>query len=318
MRKYKILILAAAAAAMAAAVTGCSGSNGGVSSSASKAPLTIIADPAEEESGDSEEASIELLAFENPIDFSYSNYDTDMVFRKKDGKWLDGMDTAIPINQERFEAMADHFLHLKAVAKVENPGTIKDYDMEYPPYSLYITDSEKGVVDILIGKQDENGNYYATLDEENFYLLSKSTVEALIFDYDSLVLRDSLDINVTADDLKKAVVSKDGKNTTYKASNKEAMTRIAAGLSSLKPNSFASFYATEADIRNCGLDEASRTTFMAEFKSGGETLSVTVYVGVNSDAEDLRRYVQLDGSQMISYVDTSVIKDLLNETEAAE
>ena len=258
------------------------------------------------------------MSFENPIDFSYSNYDTDMIFRKKDGKWLDGMDTAIPINQERFEAMADHFLHLKAVAKVENPGTIKDYEMDYPPYSLYITDSEKGAVDILIGKQDENGNYYATLDEENFYLLSKSTVEALIFDYDSLVLRDSLDINVTADDLKKAVVSKDGKNTTYKASNKEAMTRIAAGLSSLKPNSFASFYATEADLRNCGLDEASRTTFMAEFKSGGETLSVTVYVGVNSDAEDLRRYVQLDGSQMISYVDTSVIKDLLNETEAAE
>ena len=167
MRKYNVLVLAAAAA-MSAVLSGCSGNNGGVTSQASKAPLTIIADPAQEDTNDGPEASIELLAFENPIDFSYSNYDTDMIFEKKDGTWLDGMESDIPINQERFEVMADHFLHLKAVSKVENPGALEDYDMIHPPYSLYITDSEKGSADILIGKQDENGNYYATLDEENF------------------------------------------------------------------------------------------------------------------------------------------------------
>lgn len=317
MRKQKILVLAAAAA-MAMAVSGCSGSQGGATSTAPKAALETIADPVQEIASDGVEAGIELLSFENPIDFSYSNYDTDMIFVRKDGQWLDGMDGAIPINQERFQGMADQFLHLKAVSKVENPGTLEDYNMVYPPYSLYITDSEKGVADILIGSQDENGNYYATLDEENFYIISKSTVEALIFDYDSLVVRDTLNLTVAADDIQKAVVTQEGKSTTYKTSNKDAMTRIAAGLSALKPVEYASFHATASELSNYSLDEASRITFLAEFKNGGETQSITIYVGGQADAEGLRRYVQLDGSQMVSYMDSTILADLLNETETAE
>lgn len=317
MRKQKFLVLAAAAA-MAVAVSGCSGTQGGTASTAPKVSLETIADPVQEITADGEEAEIELLSFENPIEFSYSNYDTDMIFEMKDGQWLDGMDSAIPINQERFQGMADQFLHLKAISKVENPGTLEDYNMVYPPYSLYISDSGKGVVEILIGSQDENGNYYATLDEGNFYIISKSTVEALIFDYDSLVVRDTLNLTVTADDIQKAVVTRDGKSTTYKSSDKDAMTRIAAGLSALKPVEFASFNVTASELSNYSLEEASRITFMAEINNGGETQSITIYVGGQADAEGLRHYVQLDGSRMVSYMDSEILTDLLNETAAAE
>lgn len=316
MKRREIFILAAAVLATAAFVSGCSGKSG--ESDAPKVSLETIVAPVQEAVDDNTEAPIQLLSLENPIDFSYSNYDTDMIFEKKDGKWLDGMDSAIPINQERFQAMADNFLHLSAVSKVENPGTLEDYEMNYPPYSLYITDSEKGPAEILIGRQDENGNYYATLDEENFYILKKSTVESLIFNYDSLVVKESLDINVTADNIKKAVVTKDGKSTTYKTSNKDAMTKIAAGLSSLKPSNFISYHATEGELASYGLDEKNRTTFLAEIDNGGQIQSVMVHVGNNADVESKFYYVLLDGSQMISVVEVETLNNLLNTTLGGE
>ena len=42
-----------------------------------------------------------------------------MIFKKKDGVWLDAMDSAIPLNQEKFEAMAQNFLNLHAISEID-------------------------------------------------------------------------------------------------------------------------------------------------------------------------------------------------------
>lgn len=310
MRNVKRYLLMAGIAAVSLLAVGCSGSD---AADAPQVPYTELRD--EVVLPDTEGAEIELLNLESPIDYSYSSSNTDMIFKLKNGVWLDGLDSTIPIDQERFQAMADNFLKLRAVSQVDAPADPADYGLSYPAYTLYITDSSKGEVNISIGSQDAAGNYYMTLENGNYYTIKSSTVDSMVFDYDTLVVRDSLDLTVTADQIKSASVTKGGKTTKYKTSNTEAMTRIAEGLSQLKPAEFASFHATSQELEAAELTEADRMTLTAEIENNGETQSITVHVGTFVDVMGERRYVQLEGSQMISVVESSIIGNLLNLTE---
>lgn len=311
MRKYKKICLAAVTAAVCLAAAGCSAKD--ASSTAPRAAYTELRDPAVEP--DTTGAEIELLNMENPREYCYSSRNADMVFKRKDGVWVDMTDASIPINQEKFQAMADNFLKLRAVSKVENPGDLSSYGLDKPSYTLLVTDEEKGEAYIAVGNQDADGNYYATLDERNVYVIKKETVESMDFEYDPLVVRDSLDLTVAASDMKKAIVKKGNKTVTYKSSDTEAMTRIANGLSKLKPTIYSSFHATAQELTSAEISKELRMEINAEFLVDGEVQSITIYVGTFADAGGERRYVQLEGSQMISEVDSTIISDLLNLTE---
>lgn len=314
MRNYKKIVLAAGLLALSLTAAGCSGSQSG--STAPRVPFTELRGEVVEP--DMTGADIELLNLENPIDYCYSSTDTDMIFKMKDGVWLDALDSEIPINQEKFQAMADNFLKLHAVSKVDEPGELGEYGLSYPAYSLYITDGAKGEVNISIGDQDSQGNYYATLDESSVYTLKPETVASMLFDYDSLVICDSLDITVTAADIKSASVTEKGKTKKVKTSDTEAMTRIAEGLSALKPSEFSSFHAVSQELSAAELSESQRVTFQAEIDNGGEVQSVTVHIGAFVDPSEEMRYLQLDGSQMIAMVDSQIVADLLNLAEEEE
>ena len=56
-------------------------------------------------------------------------------------------------------------------------------------------------------------------------------------------------------------------------------------------------------------------TLDVEFSNSGNTESLTVYVGNFVDVMGEKRYLQLEGSNMIAIVDAAVIGDLLNLTE---
>lgn len=312
MRNYKKLILAAGVLALSLTAAGCSSDSQSMSS-APRVPYTTLKSEVVE--ADTTGAEIELLNLEKPIDYCYSSTDTDMIFKMKDGTWLDALDVEIPLNQEKFQAMADNFLTLRAVSKVDEPGTLDEYGLGYPAYTLYITDGAKGEVNISIGAQDSEGNYYATLDESNIYTIKKETVESMVFDYDTLVICDSLDITVTAADIKSASVTEGGKTKKVKTSDTEAMTRIAEGLSELKPSDFSSFHAVSQELNAAELSESQRITFQAEINNGGEVQSITVYIGTFANPTEELRYVQLDGSQMIAMVDSKIVADLLNLAE---
>ena len=150
---------------------------------------------------------------------------------------------------------------------------------------------------------------------EEVYTIKPETLDALVFDYDSLVIRDSLDLTLAAGDIAKAVTVVDGKTVSYKTSDTEAMTRIAAGVTALKPQEFASFHATDPELASAGLTEDQRMTLDVEFSNGGNTESLTVYVGNFVDVMGEKRYLQLEGSNMIAIADAAVIGDLLNLTE---
>lgn len=307
MRHLKVIYMTAAAAAISMALAGCSS---GAGSTASKVPLFELHDGTV--AADTQGADIEVLNLNNPRQFSYSKSDTDMIFKYKDGTWLDGMDDSIPIDQERFQSMADNFLHLKAVEEIEEPDSLSTYGLKTPQYSVFLNDADEGDVEISIGNQNDDGDYYASVDDMDFYVIKAETVDTLIFSYTSLVVRDSLNVNVTAADVKKASVTANGKTTTFKSSDSQAMTRIANGLTQLKPVRFSSFNASSQDLAYAELDEANRTVFTAEIVNDGETQSVTVYIGGHADAEEIWTYIQLDGSKMISMVESTIISELLN------
>lgn len=310
MKKYRILG-AAFLAVMALAVSGCQKKEAAGSSAPAVELEKLIDEPV---AADTTGADLEVLNLNSPIDFSYSNAEADMIFQKKDGQWIDGMESGIPINQDRFESMADQFLHLKAVSQVENPGDMEAYGLENEAYSVYMTDSEKGETNVLIGNQAEDGTYYMTIDENTVYTIKPETVEALIFDYNSLVVRDSLDLTVAPSDLVSVSVVTPVGSASYKTSDTAAMERIAAGISALKPTVFASYEATSQELMSAELTEDTRVVMTAEFNLNGETRSLTVYVGGFATADGSLRYVQLDGSKMISIVEAETVSDLLNET----
>ena len=308
MKKHVLLGALLLTAALSAGLTGCS-SSGTKESGSPKVEISEIRDDVVEP--DFSGADIEVYALNAPIDFDYSSSDTDMIFKKKDGVWLDTMDSAIPLNQEKFEAMAQNFLNLHAISEIDSADTASDYGMGNPVYTVTITDSEKGEITLSIGNKDADGNYYLS-DEKNIYLVKASTVDSLVFDYDTLVVREGLDIQVTAADLQNVSITMDGKTTSYKNSDTEAMTTIADGISNLKPFDYASYHVLNQELANADLTTDTRITFQAELTINGEKKSLTVYVGTYANPDQTYRYVQLDGSDMIMVVDNSIVLNLLN------
>ena len=296
MKKHVLLGALLLTAALSASITGCS-SSGTKESGSPKVEIAEIRDETVEP--DFSGADIEVYSLNAPIDFDYSSADTDMIFKKKDGVWLDAMDSAIPLNQEKFEAMAQNFLNLHAISEIDSADTASDYGMGNPVYTVTITDSEKGEITLSIGNKDADGNYYLS-DEKNIYLVKASTVDSLVFDYDTLVVREGLDIQVTAADLQNVSITMDGKTT------------IADGISNLKPFDYASYHVLNQELANADLTTDTRITFQAELTVNGEKKSLTIYVGTYANPDQTYRYVQLDGSNMIMVVDNNIVLNLLN------
>lgn len=304
MRKLKVLCVTAIAA-LSMAMTGCSGS----SAATEKMPLAYLRTEIPEI--DTEGAEIELLNLEDPLEFCYSMKNADMLFSMEDGVWLDYIKPEVAIDQEYFWTMAENFLYLKAVEKVEG-ATMDECGLTSPQYSVFITDEAKGNIAIYIGNQADDGNYYVTVDERNIYTMKDSVVESLNFDYETLVVRDSLNITVTADQIKKATVTSAGKTTTIKTSDKETMEKIANGLTNLKPTVYSDFLADASELASVDLSEEKRITFYGEIKNGDAVQSLTIYAGCYADIDENYRYVQLDGSKMISLVPSEIIDSILN------
>ena len=288
MKKHVLLGALLLTAALSAGLTGCS-SSGTKESGSPKVEISEIRDDVVEP--DFSGADIEVYALNAPIDFDYSSSDTDMIFKKKDGVWLDAMDSAI--------------------SEIDSADTASDYGMGNPVYTVTITDSEKGEITLSIGNKDADGNYYLS-DEKNIYLVKASTVDSLVFDYDTLVVREGLDIQVTAADLQNVSITMDGKTTSYKSSDTEAMTTIADGISNLKPFDYASYHVLNQELANADLTTDTRITFQAELTVNGEKKSLTIYVGTYANPDQTYRYVQLDGSNMIMVVDNNIVLNLLN------
>ena len=308
MKKHVLLGALLITAVLSAGLTGCS-SSGAKASGSPKVDISKIRDEVVEP--DFSGADIEVSSLNAPIDFDYSSADADMIFKKKDGVWLDAMDPEIPINQEKFEAMAQNFLNLHAISEVGAAEDLSAYGFDEPAYEVTITDSEKGEVTYDIGNKDDDGNYYLS-DGKKIYLIKASTVDSLVFEYDTLVARDGLDLQVAPSDLQKVSITMDGKTTEFKNSDTEAMTTIANGLSNLKAFDYASYHIIDQDLVNTDLTADTRITFQAELTVNGEKKSLSIYVGTYADPNRAYRYVQLDGSDMIMVVDNTVVLDLLN------
>jgi len=306
MRMYRKIFLAAGILAAVSMAAGCS------QSGASKAPgVPYLEMRGQVAAPDMSGADIELLNIETPIEFSYGNFEGDMIFRLKDGQWQNPMSKMDPINQEMVQNMADNFLKLHAVSQVENPGAMGEYGLDNPAYTLFITDADKGEINISIGSQAADGTYYLTMDESKVYTVKPETVESLVFDYPSLVVRETIDLTVAPEDIKSASFTLDGKTTKYKTSDAEKMAALADALSRLKPEDFSTYYATEDELVSCELTTEDRAMFTAEINNGGEVQSLTLYAGGYTDVDREYRYMQLDGSNMVAVMEAGILETLV-------
>lgn len=311
-RKKQLLAIGLAAVSMA--VAGCAG--GSKNAAMSTAPAVELTKLREEKTAvDNSGAGIEVFTLEQPIEFSYSSDETDMYFVYKDGTWLDGVTSEIPLDQEKMQEMTAGFLKLHAVKKVEEDIDLSQCGFTSPKYSISVSDAKKGLKTMVIGDKDEAGNYYIQINENSIYTIKSELAESLIFDYEKLVVKDSLDISVAPEDMVRAVIIKDGEAKTYKTSDKEVMTRIAAGLSSLKPSEYASYYADENELFSRGLTADKRLVLNAEFNTADGVRSITVYAGDFNDVYGSIRAVQIEGSSMVALVDKDIVGNLFNLTE---
>ena len=289
MKKHVLLGALLLTAALSASITGCS-SSGTKESGSPKVEIAEIRDETVEP--DFSGADIEVYSLNAPIDFDYSSADTDMIFKKKDGVWLDAMDSAIQI------ADADG-------------SDLSSYGLSEPAYTVTITDGEKGAITMDIVNQDADGNYYLS-DEKKIYTIKAATVDSLVFDYSTLVVRDGLDLQISPSDIQSVSITMDGKTTTISSSDTEAMTKIADGINNLKAFDYASYHILSQELTNADLTTDTRNTFQAELTVNGEKKSLTVYVGTYANPDQTYRYIQLDGSNMIMAVDNNVVLNLLN------
>ncbi len=302
MKIKKAFGISAIAAAMII-VTGCSGN------SYPAVDLTEITDPPAVV--DFSESDIEVLDLDEPYDFCYSDPETDMIFRYRDGKWIDSIDTGIPIDQDRFSAMADAFLHLRAKEKVADAGSFVSYGTDDSDVSVYITDDAQGYFEIDIGDTTPDGDYYARVNYGNIYIIDKSAVDALTFDYTSLVIREFVNLDITASDIDSVSITVDGKTKTINSSDTDSKDMIAAAVSALEPIDYVSFLATEDDLESTDLTKELRSTLDAVVDVNGEKRSLVIYVGCYADPYQETRNIQFEGSDMIVLVDNDTALDLL-------
>ena len=120
------------------------------------------------------------------IEEAYAKTETLVVSNNSAHRWTPDVPMVIPeINPEHFAVIPFQRKRL---------GTTRGFVAVKPNLSLihiYITDGEKGEKYLFIGDADPDGNYYMTIEgSENIYTIKPEALDALVFDYDSLVVRD--------------------------------------------------------------------------------------------------------------------------------
>ena len=266
---------------------------------------------------ENEQKQIAVLDMSDITSIQYTNGTDTMSFIKEGGTWYSESDKEFPLQQSSLKTMAETFGTLSANRELTDGDTLADYGLEEPQYTITLKNADGEEQNIYIGNAAGEDYYMTVGDKEKIYTVDYSVVNAMNFDLDSMLQKDTFP-SIGADNIKKVTITKVGETTEYDADNSDQSDDITAIGGRLGAAYFVDCvdYSVQADeLAQYGLDEAQRTTVTVVYTdSDDKEQTFILYVG-GRDESDAYNYVQMDGSKMVNTMTKETVNSILNIEE---
>lgn len=266
---------------------------------------------------ENEQKQIAVLDMSDITSIQYMNGTDTMSFIKEDGTWYSESDKEFPLQQSSLKTMAETFGTLSANRELTDGDTLADYGLEEPQYTITLKDADGEQQNIYIGNAAGEDYYMTVGDKEKIYTVDYSVVNAMNFDLDSMLQKDTFP-SIGADNIKKVTITKVGETTEYDADNSDQsddITAIGGGLGAAYFVDCVDYSVQADELAQYGLDEAQRTTVTVVYTdSDDKEQTFTLYVG-GRDESDAYNYVQMDGSKMVNTMTKETVNNILNIEE---
>lgn len=266
---------------------------------------------------ENEQKQIAVLDMSDITSIQYTNGTDTMSFIKEGGTWYSESDKEFPLQQSSLKTMAETFGTLSANRELTDGDTLADYGLEEPQYTITLKDADREQQNIYIGNAAGEDYYMTVGDKEKIYTVDYSVVNAMNFDLDSMLQKDTFP-SIGADNIKKVTITKAGETTEYDADNSDQsddITAIGGGLGAAYFVDCVDYSVQADELAQYGLDEAQRTTVTVVYTdSDDKEQTFTLYVG-GRDESDSYNYVQMDGSKMVNTMTKETVNNILNIEE---
>lgn len=266
---------------------------------------------------ENEQKQIAVLDMSDITSIQYTNGTNTMSFIKEGGTWYSESDKEFPLQQSSLKTMAETFGTLSANRELTDGDTLADYGLEEPQYTITLKDADGEQQNIYIGNAAGEDYYMTVGDKEKIYTVDYSVVNAMNFDLDSMLQKDTFP-SIGADNIKKVTITKVGETTEYDADNSDQsddITAIGGGLGAAYFVDCVDYSVQADELAQYGLDEAQRTTVTVVYTdSDDKEQTFILYVG-GRDESDAYNYVQMDGSKMVNTMTKETVNSILNIEE---
>lgn len=242
---------------------------------------------------------------------SYNNGE-DLSFVKENGTWYYTKNKDYPITQSYLKELAAQFQKVEAVRELKDGDSLSDYGLEQPSYTLKVKD-KKGIETTYYIGNAAGENYYLTLDNKSkIYTVSSNILSSLSYSLDDMIETDTFP-SLSTGNLKKVIVTKSGKKTTYTSKSKKGLDGIAGGLGVFTFGDCQNYSVKSTELAKYGFDTDSRITVEISYKDTdtNKKKNLTLYIG-KTDKDKKNYYVKLKDSKMVYFSDADVVKNILN------
>ena len=266
---------------------------------------------------ENEQKQIAVLDMSDITSIQYTNGTDTMSFIKEGGTWYSESDKEFPLQQSSLKTMAETFGTLSANRELTDGDTLADYGLEEPQYTITLKDADGEQQNIYIGNAAGEDYYMTVGDKEKIYTVDYSVVNAMNFDLDSMLQKETFP-SIGSDNIKKVTITKAGETTEYDADNSDQsddITAIGGGLGAAYFVDCVDYSVQADELAQYGLDEAQRTTVTVVYTdSDDKEQTFILYVG-GRDESDAYNYVQMDGSKMVNTMTKETVNSILNIEE---
>ena len=266
---------------------------------------------------ENEQKQIAVLDMSDITSIQYTNGTDTMSFIKEGGTWYSESDKEFPLQQSSLKTMAETFGTLSANRELTDGDTLADYGLEEPQYTITLKNADGEEQNIYIGNAAGEDYYMTVGDKEKIYTVDYSVVNAMNFDLDSMLQKETFP-SIGSDNIKKVTITKAGETTEYDADNSDQsddITAIGGGLGAAYFVDCVDYSVQADELAQYGLDEAQRTTVTVVYTdSDDKEQTFTLYVG-GRDESDAYNYVQMEGSKMVNTMTKETVNSILNIEE---
>ena len=120
--------------------------------------------------------------------------------------------------------------------------------------------------------------------------------------------------SIGSGNLKKEVITENGKTTTYDSEDEdqsEDIAAVAGGLGAVTLSSAADYSVEDKDLEKYGLDDSAKTTVEVTYTQNEKDKTLLLYIG--GEDGDGNKYVMMNESRIVYLISDEICKNILNQ-----